>query len=779
MIVIKDNIFQLHTAKTSYIFRATDAGLLEHLYYGPYLGEISKEEASAIAIKVPCQAGNMIAYDKEYLNVTPEDICLEFSGPGKGDIREPAIELIHPDGSATCDFVFDTAEIFPDKPEYETLPGSYGLKENEHLCITLKEKAYGLILELHYYVYAACDVICKSARLINMSKEPVRIQRLISGQLDLPDSGYIMTAFTGAWAREMEKTDTPVVSGMHSVSSSCGFSSGRANPFFMISRPETNENAGECFGFNLIYSGNHFECAQVNAFGKTRILNGINPQGFSWLLDPGESFEAPESVMSFSSAGHCALSLNMQRFVKEHIVRGAWKNKARPVLINSWEAFYFKFTENSLIDLAKAAKDVGAELFVLDDGWFGKRNDDTSSLGDWFVNENKIPSGLKGLSEKINAIGLGFGLWVEPEMINTDSGLYRSHPEWVMEIPGKAQSEGRNERCLDLANPDAAEYIIDTMSRLFSSAKISYVKWDVNRFFSDVYSPYLSKERQGECAHRYILGLYKVMKALTERFPKILFEGCASGGGRFDLGILSFFPQIWASDNTDPICRAKIQEGYSFGYPLSCAGAHVSASPNHQTLRKAPLETRFNVAAFGLLGYECDLLDMKKGERKEIKDQIVLYKKWRGVLQTGYFYRLESGNVHSWICVSGDKKKAVGMVLQEMVRPNTQYLRFKAKGLKSGSMYHFYNIPSEYDIRELGSLVNAAAPLHIKDGSVIRAAASRFIKLPGESEDYIVSGRVLMNPGIALKGAFTATGYDAEVRLFQDFASRMYFIEEV
>ena len=779
MIIINGNIFQLHTAKTSYIFRAMDTGLLEHLYYGPCLGEISEEEALAIAQKVPCQAGNMIAYDKEHLNVTPEDICLEFSGPGKGDIREPAIELIHHDGARTCDFVFEGAKIFPDKPEYEALPGSYGIKENEHLCVTLKEEAYDLVLELHYYVYAACDVICKSARLINSSGQPVKIERLMSGQLDLPDKGYVMSAFTGAWAREMERTDTPVVSGMHSVSSSGGFSSSRANPFFMMSRPNTGEDAGECFGFNLIYSGNHFECAQVNAFGKTRILNGINPQGFSWILDPGQSFEAPESVLSFSASGHKRLSLNMQRFVREHIVRGAWKNKARPVLINSWEAFYFKFDEKKLLELALAAKDVGIELFVLDDGWFGKRNDDTSSLGDWAVNESKIPSGLKGLAEKINAAGMGFGLWVEPEMVNTDSDLYRSHPEWVMEIPGRPHSEGRNERCLDLANPDAAGYLIKTMAELFSSAKISYVKWDINRFFSDVYSPYLEAERQGECAHRYILGLYRVMKTLTEKFPKILFEGCASGGGRFDLGILSYFPQIWASDNTDPVCRLKIQEGYSFGYPMSCISAHVSASPNHQTLRRTSPETRFNIAAFGLLGYELNLLDMKKEELKAIKGQIALYKKWRSVLQRGYFYRLESGNIYSWICVSRDRKKAVGMIAQEMVRPNTQYLCFKAKGLKADGIYHFYNIPSEYDIREFGSLINAASPFHIKDGSVISAAASRFIKIPGESEDYVVSGRVLMNSGVALKGAFTATGFGKEVRMFQDFASRMYFMEEV
>ena len=779
MIKTKDNIFELHTRNTSYIFQVTETGHLEHLYYGKYLGELKGDDVKALTEKVPFQMGNMIAYDKDHPNVTLENMCLEMSSYGKGDIREPFIELVHEDGSSTCDFLFDHGEILEKKEPYETLPGSYGLKDHEHLCVTLSEKAYGLFLELHYYVYPKEDVICRSSRLINSSKDPVRVNRLMSAMVDFPGTGYVFTSFTGAWANEMERNDTLLKAGTFSISSVAGSTSSRANPFFMISRPETSEEAGECYGFNLIYSGNHFEAAQVSPFKKTRVMNGINPAGFSCLLEPGENFEAPEAVMSFSGDGFRKLSLNMSSFVREHIIRGKWKDKPRPILINSWEASYFKFNEKSLLRLARSAADLGIELFVLDDGWFGKRDSDSSSLGDWTANTKKLPGGLKGLADKIKALGMDFGLWIEPEMVNTDSDLYRAHPDWTLEIPERPHSEGRNQRVLDLANPEVVDYLTEVFQEVLSSADISYIKWDMNRIFSDVYSRYLSKEHEGETAHRYILGLYRLMGNLTEAFPDILFEGCAAGGGRFDLGVLCYFPQIWGSDNTDPLCRVKIEESYSFGYPLSCVGAHVSASPGHQTLRETPLGSRFNAAAFGILGYELNLPDLKKEELEEIKEEIKLYKQWRDVLQKGDFYRLRTGNVHSWICVSKDKSKAVGMVFQELAHPDDQYLAFRAAGLKEEARYHFYNIQARYDIREFGNLINTASPVHIKPGSALERVAAKIVKMPGEKEDAYVSGALLCGSGIKLKGAFTATGYSEEVRLFKDFASRMYFMEEV
>ncbi len=472
------------------------------------------------------------------------------------------------------------------------------------------------------------------------------------------------------------------------------------------------------------------------------------------------------------------MSRRMHTFVRECIVRGEWKNKVRPVLLNSWEAAYFDINESKLLKLAKSGKEVGVELFVMDDGWFGTRNDDKQSLGDWYVNKKKLPGGLKRLCDKVNSLGLDFGIWVEPEMVNVNSELYRAHPEWVMEIPGKPHSEGRQQRILDFANPKVVDHITEQMKNIFSSANIRYVKWDMNRIFSDYFSQYLKPEQQGEVAHRYMTGLYRLMKSLTEQFPHILFEGCASGGNRFDLGILCYFPQIWASDDTDAIYRVKGQNGYSYGYPMSTVTAHVSACPNHQTLRVTPLATRFHVAAFGVLGYECNLCDMKKEEIAEIKEQIALYKQWREVLQFGTFYRGRSGNLHEWTCVAPDQSKAVGMIVQELVEPNTHFEQYFAKGLSEDKKYHFYNIEKKRNVKPFGDLVNMIAPVHIKYDSLMHKAIDKFVKMPGEVEDYTTYGNVLMQ-GVKLNSAFGGTGYDEHTRYFQDFESRMYFMEEV
>ena len=481
--------------------------------------------------------------------------------------------------------------------------------------------------------------------------------------------------------------------------------------------------------------------------------------------------------MTYSYDGPNFMSQNMHQFIREHIVRGSWKYKERPILLNSWEANYFDINERKLVNLALKAKEVGIELFVMDDGWFSKRNDDTSSLGDWYPNTKKLPGGLKRIAGKINRLGLDFGLWVEPEMVNVDSDLYRNHPEWVIEIPDKNHSEGRNQRMLDLCQEAVQNYVIEEMSKVFSSANISYVKWDMNRTFTDCYSKKLSNNQQMEVAHRYVLGLYRCMKELTTRFPDILFEGCAAGGNRFDLGILCYFPQIWASDNTDALCRTHIQDGYSYGYPLSVFSAHVSNCPNHQTLRNTPLETRFAVASFGLLGYECNLCDMKKEELEKIKEQISLYKKWRDIFQFGTFYRSRNDNIVEWTCVSKDQTKAVGMIIQKRVQPNTQYEYYKPQGLCEDKRYHFYNRELKYNLKDFGDLVNTATPIHIKQDSVAHNIIAKFVKMDGEREDFISYGDTLMYGGVKLKPGFSANGYNQNVRFFPDFASRMYFME--
>ncbi|MBO7334892.1 MAG: alpha-galactosidase, partial [Lachnospiraceae bacterium] len=465
---------------------------------------------------------------------------------------------------------------------------------------------------------------------------------------------------------------------------------------------------------------------------------------------------------------------NMHDFVRNQIVRGKYKDKPRPILLNSWEAAYFNVNASRIVSLAAKAKEAGAELLVMDDGWFKGRNGETSSLGDWTPDKKKIPAGLEALAERVHEAGIDFGIWVEPEMINEDSDLFRAHPEYAMTIPGRENSLGRNQMLLDLTNPEVVDYVKDSMRNIFKTPGLNYVKWDMNRMFSDVYSKVLPKERQGETLHRYYIGLYDILKTLTEEFPDILFEGCASGGNRTDLGILSYMPQIWASDDTDAIERTRIQTGLSYGYPMSSITSHVSACPNHQTLRNTPMDTRFNVAAFGVLGYELNLSDISGAEFELVKEQIALYKEWRDVFFGGDFYRLSD---QSWMVVSKDKKRAAAIIWKELCRPNDFYLKLKTAGLDPDAEYHVYNIAKKYNIKLFGDLINQMAPIHIKKDSLIHNTLAHFIKLDSEKEDYTISGQVLNNAGIKLSQAFGGTGIGGETRLFQDFYSRMYFME--
>lgn len=774
---LADNTFVLNTYNTTYAFRVMDdCRYLEHLYYGR---KIHINTADGLIEQHAFAPGNSIVYENGLDSFTLEDVCLEISSLGKGDIREPFIEAVMADGSTTLDFKFEKAAVVKGKSKLKTLPSAYDENdEAEQLIIDMKDVNNGINLHLLYSVFPSKNVIARSVMVQNISNEPVRLTRIMSNQLDFNTSDYIFTSFNGAWAREMNRHDSPINSGKIVNASYTGTSSNRANPFVMLSKESTTEDCGECFGFNLIYSGNHYEAVEINGYGKTRFVQGINPQNFEYLLLPEESFEAPEAVMSYAKDGFNSLSNNMHSFIRDNIVRGNYKKKERPILLNSWEAAYFDIDKHGLIKLAKEAKSVGIELFVMDDGWFGERDDDSHSLGDWEVNEKKLPGGLSGIAREIKKLGMDFGIWVEPEMISVQSRLYEKHPEWVMDIPGKPHSEGRNQRVLDLCNKDVQEFIIESMTKVFSSADISYVKWDMNRIISDYYSRTLAGDRQKEVGHRYVLGLYRCMDELTKRFPNILFEGCASGGNRFDLGILCYFPQIWASDNTDAICRADIQNGYSYGYPGSVVAAHVSGIPNHQTLRRTPLDTRFNVAAFGLLGYECNLCDMKKEDKEAIAKQIRAYKEWRKVLQFGKLYRNDSdSNLMQWTVVSEDQKKAVGLNLQKLVTPNWQYSNYKAKGLKEDTLYDFKSNEVKINIKEFGDLINTVVPVHIKQDSLVHNVAAQFVKMDSAKEEHKIFGDALMYSGVKLKQGFSGTGYNDEVRYFQDFCSGLYFME--
>ena len=611
----ENQVFILETKSTQYAMCVRPDGHLEHLYYGGRSQEGGDLNTvglwDAARDRSLFETGNAIALGG---GLTLENMLQELSSTGKGDVSEPFVCMTHANGSTTCDFVYESYEIKNGRDELEGLPcavesgggmgeGTGVADEVTQLIVTLRDTFYRQKLELIYVTWDDCDVITRSARLTNESDDVERVDRLMSTQIDMRMyKEYDMIHFGGAWAREMHRSEHPVRQGKVAVSSSTGTSGSRANPFFMVAEHGCSEEHGECYGFNLIYSGDHMESCEQNSYGRMRIIGGINPEGFTFVLEPGMSLQSPEAVMTYSDTGFGGVSSRMHVFVRRHIVRGLWADRERPVLLNSWEAAYFDINEKKLLKLAKEAKKCGIELFVMDDGWFGHRDDDTSSLGDWQENLSKLPGGVKQLADKINAIGLEFGIWVEPEMVNEDSDLYRAHPEWAVRVPGQSHAEGRHQMLLDLTNKDVRDHIVNSMTKVFSSANISYVKWDMNRIMSDRYSQTMPSDRQGEFGHRYVLGLYDIMGRLTKRFPEILFEGCAAGGNRFDLGILCYMPQIWASDDTDARERLEIQTGYSYGYPMSVVSSHVSGCPNHQTLRVTPLETRFGVAAFGVLG---------------------------------------------------------------------------------------------------------------------------------------------------------------------------------
>ena len=775
MITVNDRIYILTTKNTQYMLRISPEGHPEHLHYGGVIvpeqslrdADVVGEAVKALQDKKCAPGGTATIYTEKEPNYCMEDMLLEISGVGKGDYRQPMLELRNYEGVTTTDFVFKEAVVLEGTVEIaskldgvatEELPGAYAPEESgvQTLVITLDDSYTHTSMRIYYTVFPECDVITRKVLFMNTSDKIVHLTRMMSVQLDLPGTGYRFTTFNGNWAREMNRNDTVVTSGMHVNQSVTGVSSNRANPFVMISNPETSEESGDCIGINLIYSGNHMESLEVGGYENTRFLAGIHTQNFDFLLSPGSRFATPEAVLSYSAGGFRRLSENLHFFVRNHVVRGEWKFKDRPILLNSWEASYFNITEKGLLKLAGAAQKAGIELFVMDDGWFGERNSDSTSLGDWTVNKKKLPHGLKGLSDRIHAMGLMFGIWVEPEMVSEESGLYKAHPDWAMRIQGEDQSLGRHQMILDLANPDVQDYLIESVSDVLKSARIEYVKWDMNRMVSSAFSPYLAGNRQGETLHSYYLGLYRVMRELTEAFPKVLFEGCASGGNRFDLGILSYFPQIWASDNSDAVSRLAIQEGYSYGYPQSVYTAHVSNCPNHQTTRVTPLETRFHVASFGLLGYEFNLPELSKEQQKSVAAQVATYKKYRHTLQYGQFYRKPAqgcpirstsmavgaggipvtsteGNV-SWSVVSGDRRQAVDMEFALLQKSNEGGRYLQVPDLQPEGMYHLHHEVRPVNVTVFGDLINMVAPIHIRQGSLLHRLLCRFYHMPGEND---------------------------------------------
>ena len=621
-----------------------------------------------------------------------EAIPQEYPGYGSTDLRSPSIELQFADGTTATDFRYDSHNIYLGKNKLNGLPSTYVEDEKEAttLELILVDSLKNVKLILSYSVFEEFDAITRSVKIINESNEEVKITRVLSANIDFRDSDYELIQLSGAWARERHIVRSKIRSGSQSVESRRGSSSHAQNPFMALVRKDTTEQNGDAYGFSLVYSGNFLANVEVDMYDNARAQIGINPFDFTWILEEGEEFTAPEAVLVYSNEGLTGMSHIYNCLYGKRLCRGEHRDKIRPILINNWEATYFDFNEIKIKEIAKEAKNLGMELFVLDDGWFGKRDDDNSSLGDWFVNEDKLKGGLNKLATQINEMGLQFGLWFEPEMVSPISELYKEHPDWCLHIPGRNRSEARRQLILDFSREDVCNYIIEKISEVLSSAPISYVKWDMNRNMSEIGSAKLPANRQREVAHRYMLGLYKVLEEITTRFPHVLFESCSGGGGRFDPGMLYYMPQTWTSDNTDAIERLKIQFGTSMVYPNASIGCHVSDVPNHQVDRITPIETRGVVAMSGNFGYELDITKLPECEKEIIKEQVKLYKEIRETIQFGKYYRLSSpfeNNDAAWMYISKDCEEIIVSFVRTLAKPNPKFVSLKLVGLDENSDY--------------------------------------------------------------------------------------------
>lgn len=681
-------IFHLHNGEISYIMMILPNGQMGHLYFGKKIHD--RENFGDLLETAPRPMSSCTFEGNKAFSL--EHIKQELPVYGTGDYRSPAVEVIQENGSRISDFQYHSHHVEAGKPELPGLPATYAedSKEAETLVLNLYDSVTGIRAEMFYTIFAGRPVLARSVRYINNGNRPVQLGRAMSLCLDLPDCAYDWVQFSGAWARERHMKTRRLTMGVQSVGSMRGNSSHEHNPFLILKRPDTGEQQGEAIGFSFVYSGNFLMQAEVDAHDNTRVLVGIHPDTFAWHLEPEESFQTPEAVMVYTDSGLNHMSQTFHQLFQKRLARGYWRDRVRPILINNWEATYFDFTEDKLVHIAKKAKECGVELFVLDDGWFGARSNDFAGLGDWEANRDRLANGITGLAERMEQIGMKFGLWFEPEMVNKDSDLYRSHPDWILQVPGRANTHGRNQYVLDFSRKEVVDCIFEMMAKILREAKVSYIKWDMNRSITECFSQAYSPERQGEIFHRYILGVYDLYDRLTREFPEVLFESCASGGGRFDPGILYYAPQGWASDNSDAVERMKIQYGTSMCYPVSSMGSHVSVVPNHQVFRNTPLHTRANVAYFGTFGYELDLNKLTEEEIEEVKEQIAFMKEYRSLLQFGTFYRLKSpfeGNEMAWMAVSEDKKTAVVGWYRVLNVVNDRFTRVKLQGLNENFCY--------------------------------------------------------------------------------------------
>ena len=683
-------LITLHTLHTSYQMWADGQGVVHHLYYGPAIGG---SDLRGLEFYSDCGFSPQPAGMDRQRDYSLDTLCQEYTGSGVGDYRIGCLRLAGPDGSRAADLRFVSAEAVPGKYALPGLPAACAEDGAcETLRLKLKDKVNGLAVTLLYGVFAQADVITRAALLENEGSGSIRLDKAASACLDLPFGPWELIHFHGRHCMERQPERVPLSHNIQTLRSARGASSHQHNPFAILAAPHTTEETGECLGAMLVWSGNFkIEC-EVSQMQSTRLVAGVSDDDFSWTLEPGGQFAAPEVLFCYSDQGLSELSARYHRFLQRHIIRSPWRDKPRPILINNWEATYMDFDAQRIWDIARQARDLGVEMLVLDDGWFGERSDDSSGLGDWQFNEKKLGCTFDQLIGRVREMGLLFGLWIEPEMVCANTALYAAHPDWALSIPGRAPATGRSQLVLDLGRPEVVDYLYDIFHRLLAEHDIAYIKWDMNRNLTDVYSRALPPERQGEAAYRYMLGLYSLLDRLTRDFPQVLFEGCAGGGGRFDAGMLCYCPQIWCSDDTDAIHRIKIQYGTSFGYPPCAMGSHISASPNHQTGRSTLLSTRAVVAMAGTFGYELDLQKLTADEKEMVKAQIVRYKQLQPLLLEGRCERLTDAVTDTcftaWQFTAPDRSRAAVSVVVIDPQANPWPIHIRLRGLDPQALYH-------------------------------------------------------------------------------------------
>jgi alpha-galactosidase len=724
-------VYRIDTPNSSLIFVVRD-GYLFQPWWGARCGERPLASYANLLDLVPRSSFSPPAPGCEW---SPDAAPLALPVAGSGDSRHPAIHIRYADGTTSSRLEFSGGEITGGVFPFGDLPHIAALPEETATTLTLHlaDRFRNISVDLHYSVIEDHDAIFTSSAVTNNGTEPCSVRTLSSACMHFGDANREMLTLSGSWARERAVDRQKITRGVHSIGNSRGMSGHLFNPFMAILEDGAGETSGAVYGFSLVWSGDFTITTERDQYDTLRVTAASGSRDFAWKLESGKSFTSPQAVLVYSGTGLGGMSRTYHRLYRKNLGTGIRKNRRRPVLVNNWEATYFSFTREKLESIIEASAELGIELFVLDDGWFGKRDSDASSLGDWVPHAGKLPDGLSGIAGTAGKNGMGFGLWFEPEMISADSNLYRSHPDWCVHISGLAPQESRNQLVLDMSRAEVREYIIETLSAILRSAKIEYVKWDFNRALTDMATPSLPADRQGEFSHRFVLGTWDVMSRLVSRFPDILFEGCAGGGGRFDPGILYYMSQIWTSDDTDAKERLAIQYGTSIVYPFSAIAAHVSAVPNHQCGRTTPLDFRAAVAMTGAFGYELDITAMNGSEKELIKKQIARWKLREAIIRTGDVFRLRSpfdGDETAWVFVTEDKTEALLCYFAERSVPNPPLKRLAIDGLDADLFYRI----ADFDLSETSVPVSGFPAVgHVYQG---RDLAGAGIPLPVARQDY-------------------------------------------